>query len=403
VQIVASDPDEDDLTYAATGLPPGLSVSASSGLIAGTIGTDAAVESPYNVMVSASDGVNPAVETAFTWTVGVSEGSISFVGSTSYSSGETTVQSFVLEVPDGVVAGDLLIMSMFHGANPDPVITVPAGWAQLYQESSSDGGKHTVYYRIAGSSEPDSYTWELSSSKHPAAGMVAYRGVNTSNPFHEQSEGHILSEAEATIELTTTIAETRLLLFTAVKGPDGGATPDATMIERYDRYAFTRTAQMSDEPLPASGTVSRSVFFDDSDNAVEAFVLAVTLIPESTPPAILAAALAASEADQIAAALESDELPLPDEFSLKSNYPNPFNARTTIVFDLPEDAEVAVDVFDMLGRRVLTIPSTRISAGASREQAIDAGALASGNYVYVVTARLSESVSRGSSQFTLIK
>jgi hypothetical protein len=344
-----------------------------------------------------------AVETEFTWTVAASEGSITFVGSTSYSSGSTTVQSFVLDRPSGVLAGDLLIMSMFHGANPNPVITVPTGWAQLYQELSSNGGKHSIFYKVAGSSEPDSYTWQLSEWKHPAAGMVAYRGVNTSNPFHVQSKAHVLGEAEVTVELTTSIAETRLLLFTAVKAPSGGASPDVTMIERYDRYAFTRTAQMSDEPLISAGTVSRSVFFDDSDAAEEAFILAVTLIPESTPSAILAAALAAGETDQIVGALATDEVPLPDEFSLKPNYPNPFNARTTVVFDLPEDAEVAIEVFDMLGRRVLTIPSTRISAGASREQAIDAGSLASGNYVYVVTARLSEGVSRGSSQFTLIK
>jgi fibronectin type 3 domain-containing protein len=66
LQIQASDPDGNTLTYSATGLPKGLSINTTTGLISGTVGFDAA--GTTNVAVSASDGALSATA-AFTWTV----------------------------------------------------------------------------------------------------------------------------------------------------------------------------------------------------------------------------------------------------------------------------------------------------------------------------------------------
>jgi len=59
----ASDPNGDVLSYAATGLPPGLSIDASSGHITGT----PSLAGTYSVVVSATDGINTATA-AFVWT-----------------------------------------------------------------------------------------------------------------------------------------------------------------------------------------------------------------------------------------------------------------------------------------------------------------------------------------------
>jgi Zn-dependent metalloprotease len=58
------------LTWSATGLPAGLSINASSGLISGTPTTAAT----YNVTVTAKDTTNAQGSTSFTWTVGGSGG-----------------------------------------------------------------------------------------------------------------------------------------------------------------------------------------------------------------------------------------------------------------------------------------------------------------------------------------
>jgi len=78
---------------------------------------------------------------------------------------------------------------------------------------------------------------------------------------------------------------------------------------------------------------------------------------------------------------------LPTEFSLKGNYPNPFNPSTTISFDLPETADVSVQVLDLLGREVMAIPSQAFEAGASRSIQINASSLSSGIYLYRVIAQ----------------
>jgi hypothetical protein len=56
------------LSYSVTGLPSGLSINASSGLISGSIPTSAISSSPYNVTVKANDGTATATQ-AFPWDV----------------------------------------------------------------------------------------------------------------------------------------------------------------------------------------------------------------------------------------------------------------------------------------------------------------------------------------------
>ena len=70
LQIVASDPDEDSITYAAVNLPDGLSINDTTGEISGTIGGGASNGSPYHVQVTVSDG-KPLGSTTigFDWTI----------------------------------------------------------------------------------------------------------------------------------------------------------------------------------------------------------------------------------------------------------------------------------------------------------------------------------------------
>jgi len=71
LQVVASDADGDTLTYSAVGLPGGLSINTSNGLIDGTIANDANDSSPYTTTITVTDdGFPPKQGTEqFTWTV----------------------------------------------------------------------------------------------------------------------------------------------------------------------------------------------------------------------------------------------------------------------------------------------------------------------------------------------
>jgi len=53
----------------------------------------------------------------------------------------------------------------------------------------------------------------------------------------------------------------------------------------------------------------------------------------------------------------------PATFALHPNMPNPFNPETTIHFELPQAAEVKLEVFDILGQKVRTLVAQPLHAG----------------------------------------
>jgi hypothetical protein len=65
LQLSATDTAGGSLAWSATGLPPGLTISSTTGKITGTPTTTGT----YNVTVTATDSTGPAGSTSFTWTV----------------------------------------------------------------------------------------------------------------------------------------------------------------------------------------------------------------------------------------------------------------------------------------------------------------------------------------------
>lgn len=75
----------------------------------------------------------------------------------------------------------------------------------------------------------------------------------------------------------------------------------------------------------------------------------------------------------------------PDIFALHPNYPNPFNPRTTIRFQLPEATQVKLAIYDVNGRLVADLVNGLRQAGY-HEVTWDASSLASGMYICRVQA-----------------
>ena len=68
VPMSATDASGGTLIYSASGLPSGLSINSSTGVISGTIGSGADASSPYSVTITAGDGTNSG-STSFAWDV----------------------------------------------------------------------------------------------------------------------------------------------------------------------------------------------------------------------------------------------------------------------------------------------------------------------------------------------
>ncbi len=68
LNIATNDSDGGPISYSAVDLPVGLNINASTGVISGKLGDQAAMATPYSVTVTASDGVNTG-STTFSWAV----------------------------------------------------------------------------------------------------------------------------------------------------------------------------------------------------------------------------------------------------------------------------------------------------------------------------------------------
>jgi|GEM_PF-3052804 len=92
------------------------------------------------------------------------------------------------------------------------------------------------------------------------------------------------------------------------------------------------------------------------------------------------------------------EAELPEELSLKL-YPNPFNASVSIDFHVGEPGEVIIEVFDVMGRLVMTLAGTAAESGAYRTVWAcrdDGGApVSTGVYLFKITTPNETRIAKG--------
>jgi hypothetical protein len=83
--------------------------------------------------------------------------------------------------------------------------------------------------------------------------------------------------------------------------------------------------------------------------------------------------------------IEAAEVAVPKDFVVSQNYPNPFNPSTKIDYQVPVDAKVILEVYNIAGQKVSELVNQEQSAGY---YTVDFGAskLSSGVYIYRIVA-----------------
>ncbi|MCA1844504.1 MAG: metallophosphoesterase [Actinobacteria bacterium] len=183
---------------------------------------------------------------------------ITRVGSS--SSGSSALRSKVtLTRPSGTKAGDVMVASVV-GSNTTKAFTAPTGWTLVNETPLVGSLRQAVYLKVAGASEPRSYTCNLGATQVAAGGVTTYSGVDVADPVASDAVSVNTTAATAVPApaLTTTVPGAALVQFAAVNA-DGRLSPPAGMKEQWEaRSVDTKgkrdiVASSSDALEPAGG------------------------------------------------------------------------------------------------------------------------------------------------------
>src|SRR4029079_3835324 len=160
----ATDPDGDTLTYSATGLPGGMAINSSTGLVSGTL--SATSSGTYNTVITVSDGSLTATD-SFTWTV--TNVNRPPVFSTDFAN-RTDAEG---DTPTGLDAdaSDPDLDTLTYSATGLPggmTINSSTGLVSGTLSATSSGTYNTVITVSDGSLTPtDSFTWTVTNVNRP--------------------------------------------------------------------------------------------------------------------------------------------------------------------------------------------------------------------------------------------
>ena len=136
---------------------------------------------------------------------------------------------------------------------------------------------------------------------------------------------------------------------------------------------------------------------------------APTMVTSSPIPYTFKATDATGETDSLVFSIEvfspvaSEQKGLPESFMVRGNYPNPFRKSTHLVIDLPWSATLNVEVFDVMGRRLLSPAPVDLTAGWSRSIRLEGTALPSGLYLYRIRANSPVGIHRQAGRFLRVR
>jgi hypothetical protein len=156
--------------------------------------------------------------------------------------------SLAINVPAGVVAGDVMIATI--DADGSGSIAVPSGWSAtgLFNATSQVGWSQVVF-RVATTGEPASYTWALGSTRKAVGTIVDYIGVDNAAPIQTSATGSGTTSPAIAPTITTTSAQQRVISNVGGKNASGpfAFTPPGGVTDRIAVYTSTGTPRAGND------------------------------------------------------------------------------------------------------------------------------------------------------------
>lgn len=183
---------------------------------------------------AAIDNVDPASEgdSDNEGAVGVAQQALSTVTFRSSSTATgTSVTALSITKPAGVTLGDVLLARIANRDNINAVITAPAGWTLIRSDQSASAIKSWVYWKLATSSEPASYSFGVDVSSRLAASIVAFSGADPVNPIDTASGQKNGNSASLASPAITTAAANGVAVWFGTQVWAGTACPSSPIVQ----------------------------------------------------------------------------------------------------------------------------------------------------------------------------
>ena len=153
----------------------------------------------------------------------------------------------------------------------------PAGWSLIGAATGQSNPKVYGYYRVAGASEPPTYTWTLGSSVANSGGIARYAGVATVTPI--DGSANVASGAAsttATLPGVTTAAAGSMLV--GCVGANSSATSltitsPAGMSQAWDIAG--KRHELADQILSTAGASGSRTWTFNASRAWAGFLVAL--------------------------------------------------------------------------------------------------------------------------------
>jgi Bacterial Ig domain len=211
---------------------------------------DAGYEGPDSFQFTVNDGslTSGAATVSITVDAEPEPGSgISFVSAS--SAANAMAKTLTIPAPAAVTAGNVLLAAI--DVRGGPAITAPAGWTFVRMDANGTVIRQAVYWKVATSAEPASYTWTFSASQAAAGGIAAFEGVDTANPIDAHGgQVNASSKSITAPSITTTVANAMVAGFFGT-GPATTVTPPAGMTERWEAVSTAGTYKATSEAATA--------------------------------------------------------------------------------------------------------------------------------------------------------
>ena len=143
-------------------------------------------------------------------------------------------------------------------------------------------------------------------------------------------------------------------------------TDDWALVSREDHLKVNGQAIEFDKSNGHAVTLVSALIGDGSALMPNQDLVTIVLQPlvnDPVEPVITEATLIDDQNRSAKAVISNNGLVMPNEFILNQNFPNPFNPVTNIAFAIPQDGMVKLTVFDLMGREVRELVSSRLSGG----------------------------------------